>query len=332
MDTKQPLLSICIPTYNRAEYLKQTLNSIIENDSFCDEVEVVISDNCSTDNTREICTEFTNKYSNIKYFRQPKPTYIADQNFIDVLSLAKGKYLKLSNDTAFLKKDSLEIMLNAIKNFFNLQKPLFFYQNYRSSKNKIYTSNNFNDLIKRNSYFITWIGNFGCWKKDFENLKQKDRHISLGLMQVDWTLQIISNSENFSMCFFDFSDSAILYKKSGENIFKVFAYNYFSILKEYVNKNLLKKETFELEKKRILFRFLIPTYVMTIYQKNFSFDTSKMFEYLADYKNNWYFYLAICLLPLYFVVYGMIFLVKTFTAKNYRLYHSLRKIKARLGI
>ncbi len=55
-------------------------------------------------------------------------------------------------------------------------------------------------------------------------------------------------------------------------------------------------------------------------------------EYLADYKNNWYFYFAVCLLPIYFVVYGLIFLLKIATAKNYKLYHSLRKIKARIGI
>ncbi|MBQ3833903.1 MAG: hypothetical protein II816_00055, partial [Elusimicrobia bacterium] len=237
-----------------------------------------------------------------------------------------------SNDTVFFKKTSLTKMVEVIKENMDSQIPVFFYQNYRNAKNKIYNCNSLDDIINKISYFITWIGNFGCWKKDFDILKQKDKYISFGLMQVDWTLQIVSNYKSSIMFFYDFSDSAMLYKKSGKNIFKIFAYNYFSILKEYVDKNLLKKETFELEKKRVLFRFLLPTYVMTIYQKNFSFDTSKMFDYLADYKKNWYFYFAICLLPVYFIVYGIIFLVKTLTAKNYKLYHSLRKIKARLGI
>ena len=331
MNDIQPLLSICIPTYNRAEYLKQTLNSIVKSEGFCDDVEVVVSDNCSTDNTEEVCKEFIQKYSNIKYFKQSQPTYIADQNFIDVLSLATGKYLKLSNDTMFYRKSSLKKFLDIIKNFLNLQNPIFFYQNYRSAKNNIYNSSSLDDIINKNSYFITWIGNFGCWKKDFDNLKQKDKYISLGLMQVDWTFRIVSNYKNYIMCFFDFSDSAILYSKKGLNIFEIFSFNYFIILKEYLNKNLLKIETFEIEKKRVLFRFLIPTYVMVIYQ-NFSFDTSKMFEYLIDYKKNWYFYFAFCSLPIYFIVYGLIFLIKSATANNYKLYHSLRKIKARLGV
>jgi glycosyltransferase involved in cell wall biosynthesis len=328
-----PIFSICIPTYNRSQYLKQTLNSIVDSDGFCDEVEVVISDNCSTDDTSVVCKEFTEKYKNIKYFRQPKPTYIADQNFIDVLSLANGKYIKLSNDTVVLRKGALLKIIQIIKNNIDSNIPLFFYQNYRQNQNILMEGYSVNDIIKQNSYFITWITNFGCWKKDFDNLIDKDKYISFGLMQVDWTYRIITSCKKYKVYFYDLYDLLKLKKKSGVyNIFKVFGYNYFYILKEYLNKNILSKEVFELEKKRILFRFLMPTYVMTIYKKNFLFDTSKMFKYLTDYKKNWYFYMAICLLPIYFVVYGLIFLIKTTTSSNDRLYQSLRRIKARLGI
>lgn len=49
MEEKKPLLSICIPTYNRAEYLEKSLESIIRQSEFhSDDVDVVISDNCST--------------------------------------------------------------------------------------------------------------------------------------------------------------------------------------------------------------------------------------------------------------------------------------------
>lgn len=51
---KQPLLSICIPTYNRASYLEGAILNIITDNAFGDEVEIIISDNASTDNTEEI--------------------------------------------------------------------------------------------------------------------------------------------------------------------------------------------------------------------------------------------------------------------------------------
>ena len=61
---KQPLLSICIPTYNRADKLKQTLESIVSQPEFIDfdEFEIVISDNGSKDGTKEICEELKKKY------------------------------------------------------------------------------------------------------------------------------------------------------------------------------------------------------------------------------------------------------------------------------
>jgi len=54
MENKQPLLSICIPTYNRAEYLEEAIYNIVTDDAFCDKVEIIISDNASTDNTKQV--------------------------------------------------------------------------------------------------------------------------------------------------------------------------------------------------------------------------------------------------------------------------------------
>lgn len=51
--SEKPLLSICIPTYNRAEYLAKSLDTLVCLPEFnSSEVEVVISDNASTDNTQ----------------------------------------------------------------------------------------------------------------------------------------------------------------------------------------------------------------------------------------------------------------------------------------
>lgn len=55
MENKRPLLSICIPTYNRAEILDKTLFLLFSNPDFnVDEIEVVVSDNCSTDHTKQL--------------------------------------------------------------------------------------------------------------------------------------------------------------------------------------------------------------------------------------------------------------------------------------
>jgi glycosyltransferase involved in cell wall biosynthesis len=60
----QPLLSICIPTFNRAYILEKTLHSIVSQKIFQDtnEIEVIVSDNCSSDNTFEIVNKYIKKY------------------------------------------------------------------------------------------------------------------------------------------------------------------------------------------------------------------------------------------------------------------------------
>ena len=65
-ENKQPILSICIPTYNRWYIIEKTINSVVMQDEFQNrEVELIISDNASTDNTKSIVEQFQKKYSNI---------------------------------------------------------------------------------------------------------------------------------------------------------------------------------------------------------------------------------------------------------------------------
>ena len=60
-------LQIIIVTYNRAEYLERTLNCLFDKDSPVKDVDVLVQNNCSTDNTKEICENFKQKYNNFSY-------------------------------------------------------------------------------------------------------------------------------------------------------------------------------------------------------------------------------------------------------------------------
>jgi abequosyltransferase len=80
-----PLLSICIPTYNRARCLAALLDSIHAQKT--DEVEIIVSDKASTDDTRAI----VKKYPDIIYGRSVKNLGF-DANVLRAVSLASGKY------------------------------------------------------------------------------------------------------------------------------------------------------------------------------------------------------------------------------------------------
>lgn len=110
-------VSVCVITYNQDKYIRQCLQSIVDqktNFSF----EVIVGDDCSLDGTRAVVREFVDKYPNIvnPIFRDKNIGPI--NNFSDVLTVANGKYiavcegddywidpLKLQKQVDFLEKN-----------------------------------------------------------------------------------------------------------------------------------------------------------------------------------------------------------------------------------
>lgn len=88
-----PVLSICIPTYNRAAYLGQLLSSIVsqaEHAYSC--IEICISDNDSSDDTASVVAAFSDSCCiNIVYSRNSS-NIGPDANFLKVVEIASGYY------------------------------------------------------------------------------------------------------------------------------------------------------------------------------------------------------------------------------------------------
>ena len=70
---KQMRLSVVIPTKNRSDLLSENLESLLAQTLPSEEFEVIIVDNGSTDNTKEIISSFKDKIENLKYFYIEKP-------------------------------------------------------------------------------------------------------------------------------------------------------------------------------------------------------------------------------------------------------------------
>ena len=95
----QPLLSICIPTYNRADYLAENITVIAQQlGEHKDSVEFVISDNGSKDNTKETILHLKSSYNlNLTYYFQENPLDFED-NFDFVVDKSHGTYVYLMGD------------------------------------------------------------------------------------------------------------------------------------------------------------------------------------------------------------------------------------------
>ncbi len=109
------LLSICIPTYNRASYLKNSLSAIINQIEDVNSVEILVSDNCSTDNTLEVINEYC-KSPKFKVIRQSKNVGPIRNGLDLVCKHSKGKYCWLLGDDDYLVNGGLKTVLNVLEN------------------------------------------------------------------------------------------------------------------------------------------------------------------------------------------------------------------------
>ena len=97
-----PKVSICIPTYNGGKFIKRALESSL-NQTYQD-VEVVITDDGSTDNTEEIVLSYAMQDSRIKYFKNNEQKNVLP-NYLHAFSLAGGEYIQALGQDDWLSRD-----------------------------------------------------------------------------------------------------------------------------------------------------------------------------------------------------------------------------------
>lgn len=108
----KPILTIAVPTYNGARTIRNMLDILLP--QVMEEVEVLISDNCSTDETPQIIAEYCEKYPFIKTIRNEK-NIGADGNFLQCMRLSTGKYILLLSDDDVLTENSLGVILSFLE-------------------------------------------------------------------------------------------------------------------------------------------------------------------------------------------------------------------------
>lgn len=104
-----PEISAIIPAYNAEKTIGRCLDSILRQ---VPTTEIIIIDDCSTDNTYEICKEYQNKYSNIKLVRN-------QENIGQGLSRNKGIDLSKGDYIAFVDSDDI-ISCHAYEDMYSL--------------------------------------------------------------------------------------------------------------------------------------------------------------------------------------------------------------------
>jgi glycosyltransferase involved in cell wall biosynthesis len=105
---KVPKLSICIATFNRGAFIAETLNSILSQNS--EQIEIVVVDGGSKDNTQKVLEFYQNSFSNFNYYREEVNSGV-DIDYDKAIQYANGYYCWLMTDDDLLIDGAIERLL-----------------------------------------------------------------------------------------------------------------------------------------------------------------------------------------------------------------------------
>lgn len=255
-----PLLSLCIPTYNRGAIVCENVERLLALPSFDDEVELVISDNASTDNTQTAVEALCRKYPDkqIRYSRNAEN--IRDRNFFKAMSLGHGEYLKLLNDYTSFSDDDLRLMKSEIMiHRGDDDVCLFFFENIKGAGpgEKVYIAD-VDGFVRTLNNKMTWISNFGCFKRQLGGLGSFQEKSGMMILQMMWLLYLVSCSKSVVLVNIT-SYSCIRIaneKRTPYNFFTPHVVNYYVVLDEYVQRGLVSRSTIRFDKTRLLKDFV----------------------------------------------------------------------------
>lgn len=149
MISNNPLVSVCLITYNHVNFIERAIDSILEQETDF-EWDIIIADDNSTDRTRDILLKYKDKYPcKIKLLLQ-KTNVGAEKNFLQLINYPQSKYI------AYLEGDDFWI------NPYRLQKQV--------------------NILEQNPGFSMVYGKNKLVNKDGEYLKYKEPHFKGGFI------------------------------------------------------------------------------------------------------------------------------------------------------
>lgn len=108
-----PLVSIIIPNYNHARYLKQRLDSVFQQS--LSDFEVILLDDCSTDNSREILSAYQQRPQVTQVVFNESNTGSPFRQWAKGISLAKGNYIWIAETDDFSHPDFLKTLVRQLE-------------------------------------------------------------------------------------------------------------------------------------------------------------------------------------------------------------------------
>lgn len=113
-ESYQPLISICVPTYNGYPYISYLIDELLYSPR--SDFEIVVSDDCSNDQTWQYLKKVCQNDIRIRCF-QNRINLGMDRNFAKSVALAHGSYIWLCGQDDLIKRKGIDTVVEAIKKY-----------------------------------------------------------------------------------------------------------------------------------------------------------------------------------------------------------------------
>lgn len=248
----EPYLSICIPTYNRAECLAKCLESIVSQLPLEKSIEICISDNASTDNTREIAEQYAQQYPFIHY-RCNATNIGADRNIHEVPSMAKGKFIKPHGDDDYFRPAGLAILLRTLQQNEDCS---LLYINTRMNDLAVRREEGHSAYVRAATFFCGFISAFVMRREDLMAITLTDKYMHTHFQQIYLQYLLLEHNPKFCVLnckmFFHGQVSSVNF-----GVGEVIIEGYQAIMREFIGKGLSEEE-YERECKESIYQHVIP--------------------------------------------------------------------------
>lgn len=248
MPAEPPLLTISIPTYNRAIYLDRLLSSIAAQSQDGAEVEILVSDNASNDHTQKVVQNHCNAGLQVRYVRNNQ-NIGSDRNFLQCYEQANGKYVWIMGDDEVLEPNALQAILPHLSSGkFDLVhvRPRNFQGDYlprqQSFKTRIKIFDCAEDLARHVHVSFTFISGNIINKSTVSNSNHPpfEGLIGTNLVQLGWTYAALNN-HRMSLVIQDRLIAALVNNTGGYQLTRVFGTNLAKISDEWLRSPAVKR-------------------------------------------------------------------------------------------
>lgn len=228
----EPILSICIPTYNRSKYLFRLLESLVHEISDNGlPVNIKITNNASLDNTKALCDEFSEKYAFITVVHQLQ-NMGPDYNISTAYAMSDGLFTWVLGDDEYLKRGALSLIVQLLCS--EVPKDMIYISHEVVEDDSVgsVTCLDSISLVEPSKFaslvgvYFSFISSF-IFKKSIFPLEWNkiEQGFNSHLVQLIWIFGTLSNGHNFlfvnTKCFFAEADNS-----TGYRFYEVFSKNY----------------------------------------------------------------------------------------------------------